>query len=236
MKILAIDTAFNACSVAVLDTCKDECYSNSIAIERGHAEKLVPMVLELLSSSGLEMRDIDKIAVTIGPGAFTGMRVGISTAKAYGLALGKSVIGINSFEAMLETYLAQHDARYDAYAMILETKRDDYFFCVLDEKGEQIATPQCCSGDHIHAALGDVSGSIILIGDATERFTQEAAQNNYTVIHDYVVISHPDIIRIARKAQNIIEKSDSIPEIVPLYLREADVTLPKKPSHYLKIN
>lgn len=235
MKILAIDTAFNACSVAVLDTHNGKCNANTQEITRGHAEILVPMITDILSSSGVAMADLNKIAVTTGPGAFTGMRVGISTAKAYGLALGVPVIGVNSFEAMLETYRVD-GARYSAYAVILETKRDEYFFCVLDEDGQQLIAPECCAADRIYAVLEECPSATVLIGDAVERFSEEMKQANRSLIHDYSVIPYPNIARIAEKAQNIVEKGDSIPEVLPLYLREADVTLPKKPIHYLKIN
>jgi tRNA threonylcarbamoyladenosine biosynthesis protein TsaB len=101
MKILSLDTSMAACSVAVIDTGSVPPLAEAFrAMERGHAEALAPMVAEVMQASGLEFRDLDRIAVTIGPGTFTGVRIGLSFARGAGLACGVPVIGIDSLSAI----------------------------------------------------------------------------------------------------------------------------------------
>ena len=103
MNVLAFDTCFSAVSVAVRwqgaggERLLREAYEERSA---GHAERLFPMIAEVMDGAGLPFAAIDRIAVTLGPGTFTGVRVGISAARALALALGKPVVGITSLAAM----------------------------------------------------------------------------------------------------------------------------------------
>src|ERR1051326_3336886 len=82
MRILAVDTALDACAAAVLDTeRRDLVASETQPMTRGHAEALMPMVARVMDAARLEFADIDRIAVTIGPGSFTGVRGGIAAAR-----------------------------------------------------------------------------------------------------------------------------------------------------------
>src|SRR5512145_626858 len=103
MNVLAFDTCFGAVSVAVRGQCASgEWRLREVYEERatGHAERLFPMMAEVMDGAGLAFSALDRIAVTLGPGTFTGVRVGISAARALALALGKPVVGITSLAAM----------------------------------------------------------------------------------------------------------------------------------------
>ena len=148
MRVLAIDSAMNGCSACVYETHNDEDCTGVVLAEeqlemsRGQAEHLMPMIQSVMEKSVTEYNNLDLIGVTNGPGAFTGMRIGIATAKAIGLAAGKPVIGVSTFLSVLETYLGQKAVQeerllYDHYALILETKRKDYYFQMFENKGEE---------------------------------------------------------------------------------------------------
>ncbi len=97
MRVLAIDTALEECSVAVLDTAQpDHAVQESQAMTRGHAEALMPMIERVMKAADTHFTALDRIAVTVGPGSFTGLRVGI--AAAHGMAIGWSIplSGMNS--------------------------------------------------------------------------------------------------------------------------------------------
>jgi len=99
MRILAVDTCLPACSVAILDG--DTVLARAFEpMLRGHQERLAPMVEEAMAASGLAFTDLDRIVVTLGPGSFTGLRVGLSFAKGLGLALNIPVAGVNALEAL----------------------------------------------------------------------------------------------------------------------------------------
>src|SRR6202008_278125 len=90
MLILAIDTALDACAAAVLDTGTGKVIAmESQAMKRGHAEALMPLIARVMKETGIPFTALDRIAVTSGPGSFTGLRVGLSAARGLALAAGK---------------------------------------------------------------------------------------------------------------------------------------------------
>ncbi len=99
MKLLALDTALDACSVAVLDG-PAVLAQRSEPMQRGHQERIAPMVAEAMAEAGLGFAELDRIAVAIGPGSFTGVRVGLAFAKATALALDIPCIGIGTLELL----------------------------------------------------------------------------------------------------------------------------------------
>src|ERR1700710_1420005 len=97
MLILAIDTALDACAAGVLDTDAGEMIAmESQAMKRGHAEALMPLIGRVMKDSGTAFASLDRIAVTTGPGSFTGLRVGLSAARGIGLAADKPVVGLST--------------------------------------------------------------------------------------------------------------------------------------------
>jgi len=99
MYVLALDTALAACSAAVLDTRHGILASASVAMRRGHAEALLPAVHQVMDDAGVAFSDLDRIAVTVGPGSFTGLRVGVSAARGIALAARRPAVGITTLAA-----------------------------------------------------------------------------------------------------------------------------------------
>ncbi len=99
MLTLVLDTALNACAVAVSQD-GDVLAHASEPMQRGHQERLAPMVETVMLSAGVDFDALDRIGVTVGPGSFTGLRVGMAFAKALSLALDIPCIGVNSLEAL----------------------------------------------------------------------------------------------------------------------------------------
>lgn len=99
MIVLAIDTALTACQAALA---RDGAVvaPRSEAMERGHQERLAPMVAELFARVGVAPSVVDRVVVTVGPGSFTGLRVGIAFAKGVALGLGKPLIGVGTLQAL----------------------------------------------------------------------------------------------------------------------------------------
>jgi tRNA threonylcarbamoyladenosine biosynthesis protein TsaB len=91
MRVLAVDTALAA---AVLDTGHGIVASESLPMLRGHAEALLPLIARVMKQSETNFRDLDRIAVTIGPGSFTGVRVGLAAARGFGVATGVPNLGL----------------------------------------------------------------------------------------------------------------------------------------------
>ncbi len=101
MLVLAIDTALDACAAAVYDAAADRIVSSiSEDIGRGHAERLMSVLAAVMSRAGIGFDALDRIAVTIGPGSFTGIRVGVATARGLALAAGRPIVGVNTLQAL----------------------------------------------------------------------------------------------------------------------------------------
>ena len=111
MNILALDTSMQACSVAVLKTPASGKTGLSGLYEereRGHAERLMAMIDEALCSAGLTIKQIDRFAVCKGPGAFTGVRIGIAAARGLAMVCKKPLIGIGTLEVMAARVIHEH--------------------------------------------------------------------------------------------------------------------------------
>ena len=112
MRVLAIDTALEACSVAVLDTERPATAEHeSLPMERGHAEALMPLIARLMDRAALEFDMLDRIAVTTGPGSFTGLRVGLAAARGIAIASGKPAVGLTTLAAYAAPLIAANPSR-----------------------------------------------------------------------------------------------------------------------------
>src|SRR5256884_298747 len=111
MLVLAIDTALAACAAAVLDTQRGAIIaSETLALTRGHAEAVMPLIARVMDQAAIEFQALDRIAVTIGPGSFTGLRVGISAARGIALAAGKPAIGLSTLAGFAAPLIADDDS------------------------------------------------------------------------------------------------------------------------------
>jgi len=118
MRVLAIDTALAACSAAVLDTEQGGIVtSESLPMVRGHAEALLPLLQRVMHKAGVSFPDIDRVAVTTGPGSFTGLRVGIAAARGIALAAEKAAVGLSTLSAYAAPHIA-NDERFPVVAAI----------------------------------------------------------------------------------------------------------------------
>lgn len=122
MRVLAFDVSVTGCSVCVLDTASGETFVNRVDTERGQAELLIPMIGETCRQASIEMKDISCIAVTRGPGSFTGVRIGLATARSLGLALNCPVFGFSTLDVMARGYVGAAPVLF-----LVDTKRGDYY-------------------------------------------------------------------------------------------------------------
>src|SRR5262249_27439649 len=134
MRILAIDTALAACSAVLFDTGRGKAQaSETKAMARGHAEALMPLIARVMDKAHAEFGELDRIAVTIGPGSFTGLRVGISAARGIALVSGKPAVGVSTLSA----YAAPHVANPEGAAIVvaIDAKHDHVYLQVFASSG-----------------------------------------------------------------------------------------------------
>jgi tRNA threonylcarbamoyladenosine biosynthesis protein TsaB len=213
VKILAVDTALGACSVALLE---DEQILAHIfePMDRGHAERLAPMVQEAMGAAGIEFSALTRLAVTVGPGTFTGQRVGLAFMRGLRLALkiplaGTTTLDVMAIAAAAETGLAKaaaiHDARRgEAYLLLKDAAQVVLEPVVLpfDEAVDRIRAfgPCALAGTGAAAAFETLGASVRLSS-----------------------VRQPDALWVARQARAMPEPK-TVPG--PLYLRAPDAKLP----------
>jgi len=165
MLILAIDTALDACAAAVLDTDAAELIAQeSQAMKRGHAEALMPLIGRVMQASGIGFASLDRIAVTAGPGSFTGLRVGLSAARGIALAAGKPVVGLTTLAAYAAPVVSR-DAGHPVISAI-DARHDHVYFQVVSGDGGALIPPRVAP---IEEALGAARfGAPHLVGNAAK--------------------------------------------------------------------
>lgn len=141
MRVLAIDTALDACSAAVLDTEQpDARVHESLHMARGHAEALMPVVARVLKRSQFDFEDFDRIAVTTGPGSFTGLRVGIAAARGIALASGRPAVGLSTLAAFAAPFIAADDTL--PVVVAIDARHDHVYLQVFGPGGRTVVSPR----------------------------------------------------------------------------------------------
>lgn len=197
MLLLAFDTTANSVSVALYDG--TEIVAHKYAeMTRGQGEALIPMIADTMAAAGRTMAALTHIAVAVGPGSFTGVRVGLAAARGLGLALGIPVLGVMTFE------VAALDLPRPL-TVILDTKRGDFYTQFFPENGE-VVEPQIQTLD----VVSNLSGCIT--GDGVMLFSGKG-----TVVRHEMAPAEA----VARIAASRLDHPLP-PE--PVYLRDADVS------------
>jgi tRNA threonylcarbamoyladenosine biosynthesis protein TsaB len=141
MLILAIDTALDACAAAVLDTGTSKVIAmESQAMKRGHAEALMPLIARVMKESALPFAALDRIAVTTGPGSFTGLRVGLSAARGIGLAAAKAVVGLTTLSAYAAPIVSEGGDQPVISA--IDARHDHVYLQVVSGNGSSLVRPK----------------------------------------------------------------------------------------------
>lgn len=210
MKILAFDTALGACSVGVWNA---GCViaQDSVAMTQGHAEALMPMIERVMAASQFSYADLDRIAVTVGPGSFTGLRVGIATARGLAMAADKPAIGITTTECLA----ASVENPTGRILSVIDSKRGDVFAQIFDSN----LSPMTEIVNITDTELANFCGPqpLHIVGDAAVRAEAVLKSN----IISLQTASHCDVRVVAMRAAVAVPSAG--PE--PVYVRPPDVTL-----------
>ena len=224
MHILAIDTALGACSVAI--AVDGEVVARALELrQRGHAEALFAMISEVEQEAGLSAADMDRFAVTIGPGTFTGLRVGLSAARGLGLATSKPVLGLTTLQALAAGVATKDLTSEDVIASVIDAKRGECYMQMFDPALMPLSVPKIVQLDEAAAALGEAlqktGGRAFLVGTGAMLMAERLDQ----VAHLTQAPDQPDAGRLAILAAAIDDAASAPAE--PLYLRAPDAKLPQ---------
>jgi tRNA threonylcarbamoyladenosine biosynthesis protein TsaB len=198
----------------------------SQALRHGHAEALFPMIERVMEEAGLAPAQLDAVAAAIGPGGFTGIRVGLAAAHGIALAVGARLVGISSFAAVAARIAG--DCPYETLLVALDSRRADlYVQLFARDAAAPLAAPQALLADQLldHVARAGV-GRLLIAGDAAEA---AAAALDGRVSCVIAADSAPDAQGVAAAALAELRSDAMAGPVRPLYLRPPDVTLPQRP-------
>ena len=194
MRVLAIDTSRGACSAAVYDGALRYTFAReSEPMSRGHSEALAPMVERVLKATEGGAASLNKIAVAVGPGSFTGLRIGVAMARAMALTLGIPVVGVSTLIAYCGPML--DDPKPGVIAAVVDAGHGHVYFHLIDSKAKQIFSPRVVSLRDAVRAIGGSPARIV--GDAAGLLAEEARRAGVDVDAS-AAAPYPDIVAIAR--------------------------------------
>lgn len=227
MNILAIDTGGEHCSLA-LRINGQHVDQTTIPTQRDQAKILAPLTLELLSAYGLKVMDIDRFGIAIGPGSFTGLRVGLAFVRGLALASGKPVIGFDHFTIAAQALEIQciqgHLSINYPLLMILESKRAD-LYCAWLNSDKHFLPYFLSSPTDLRKSLTSHQSYSLYGSGAAHLIQMDGALKNAVV--ELSETSFIEQLAVMTEAANT--NNHTLPQ--PLYLRNADVTAPKQISH-----
>ncbi len=217
MKVLGLDTATSGCSVALWEDGKVT-VRRAAPMARGQAEALVPMVEGVLADAGVNFADLDRIAVTVGPGAFTGLRIALAAARGFALAHAVPVIGLTTFEALAHA-LPEAERGQRTVLVAVDSRRAEPFLQLFNADLTPWGEPMVLEPAAAPAWLPP--GPLLVAGDGAA-LLKPVLEGRM----DLTFATGPGIPDAAVVAALGARRTRGLPP-QPLYLRAPDVTVPK---------
>ena len=230
-KVLAFDTALNGVSVGYYQ--RDPHVSDALYLDtvRGQAEHLIPMTKSIVEKHGASLSDVECIITTSGPGSFTGLRLALSAARSYGMALSVPVYGISVLKALALGYSASINRDKDCHIVVaVETKRSDYYMQIFTADIQAASDPVTVEAGQVvpwieshNVTKAHIIGDVL--GRLQSDLTSTKSQGESLDLNWHENQSHFDAKFIASHGADHIDSYSS--DLTPLYLRGADVSAPK---------
>ena len=223
MKILAVDTATKSCSVAIIEAGSLSAELTTLK-DQTHSKHLMELIHNGLGMSGFSAADLDGLAVTIGPGSFTGLRIGISTIKGLAHALDKPVVGISSLDALAW----QCADRSYLICALLDARKGEVYSATYRYSDDTLTPKSPENASAPETALQKIKEPCVFIGSGAQLYRR----NISTVLGD--------LAHFAPKSQNNIRASSvaflsmqrfetldtvAVADLVPHYIRKSDAEL-----------
>lgn len=223
-KIILIETSTALCSTALVEDGKITAYREHM---KEHAALTAPFVKEMLDERGLTVKDCDAVCVSMGPGSYTGLRVGVSTAKGLCFGAGKPLLAISSLETLVgqakDENLIPEDCKY--IIPMIDARRMEVYAAVFNVEGERLTEvqPEIIESGSFAEQLAD--GKVLFIGDGAGKCQEVLAHPNAT-FHQ----CHPKASGLLHPALKAYAAQDfkDIAYFEPLYVKEFVATVSKK--------
>ena len=222
-RILSIETATDVCSVAILED-KKLIAQQELYVPRSHASRLAVMIEDILKQAEIQGKDLDAVAVSKGPGSYTGLRIGVSTAKGFCYALDIPMLAVNTLSAMVQR-ASKSMPGYNYYIPMLDARRMEVYTMVCDERGEEIEVTHATVLNEASFRSVLNKGRCLFIGDGARKASMLIKHPNAT-FRDTLV---PGARETGEMAFRLFEegKFEDVEKFEPFYLKDFVATMPK---------
>ena len=222
--ILHIDTTTKKCSVALAQDGELMIQKELLSEEFSHSEQLHPFIEEVLKESGLKSSSLSAIAISKGPGSYTGLRIGVAAAKGLCFALDLPLIALNTLEIMVQPYEV---SPYSFIIPMLDARRMEVYTAIFDKtkKWIQETTAEVLTENTFTSIVNEQS--CLIIGDGAIKFKTLHPKINASYTNEIHYPVAKDMITLAWKKFNAKEFED-LAYFEPFYLKDFQTTPPKK--------
>jgi tRNA threonylcarbamoyladenosine biosynthesis protein TsaB len=160
MIVLALDTAGVDCAAAVYDSSRDRVLAEiTETIGKGHAEHLIALIDRVLEKAGIDLKTVERIAVTIGPGSFTGIRVGVAAGRGFALALGIPAVGVTTLAVIAAAH--RHQAAGRPVLVAMDAKRGEVYLQMFGADGVSGSQPEAMLIEDAQALAATFDGLVV---------------------------------------------------------------------------
>lgn len=226
MKILAVDTATLSCSTAIVDNGLVSAELTTVN-NQTHSKHLMTMIQTVCDMTGLEIRAMDGFAVTIGPGSFTGLRIGISTVKGLAWSLNKPVVGISSLDALAWQCVP---VLYPI-CTLLDARKQEVYYCRYRFQDNELTKDRAEQVLGLAEAINDIREPCLFVGNGATLYKNEIVDKLGELAH-FASWNHDNIraSSVASLSLNrfILNQTDDVALLVPHYIRKSDAELHRK--------
>ena len=224
MKILGIDTSSKYLSIALSED-DSIIAEHSFLLDRKHSSLLIPKISQMLEENNISLSNIDAFIVGLGPGSFTGLRIGISTVKGFGIAAGKPCIGVPSLDALALNV----DEKKSIIVPVIDAKRDNLYSAVYERKNNRIIkkTNHLLLG--VNELMKKVKKEAVFLGDGIELYKNKIAQLNKRAVFledKYWYPKASNLIRLGIAKIKKYKRKD-LSKLNPIYLYPKDCQVRK---------
>ena len=239
MKLLAYDTSSAVLTAAIFDGTKKIAEFESRSFER-HSSVLVPSLEKLLKDHGMALSQIGVLAVGLGPGSFTGLRVGITTAKIFAYACQMKIVGVSSLEAMA----LRANSFQGEIASILDARKGMLYAGLYENRDKKFKVIQSPRLVKIDVLLKRVKKPRLFLGDGVKLYHERILKTDQCRIAETAESAYPRAADFAGRAMELAEKKQWIDpfSLEPVYLhpRDCNVTQPlassSRPPKYRRVH
>ena len=227
MKILGIDTSSKFLSIALAET-DSIIIEESHLLDRSHSSLLVPKISQMLKKKSLSIDDVDAFIIGLGPGSFTGLRIGVSAVKGFGLATGKPCIGVSSIDALALNV----DVKKSMIVPVIDAKRENLYSAIYERKNNHIVKKTGYLLLGVNELMKKVKKEAVFLGDGIYLYGEKIQKLNKKAVFLEEKCWYPKSSNLIKLGITKIKKykRKDLSRLNPIYLypKDCQIKLPAK--------